>query len=281
MEQLNGESGDQGLSHHESQIGPRRRRPLRRLHDPAPPRLGRHRAAKPKGDYATKLAQGAVREGCNVTVDCGGDSTLTEIVEGVIGTDAAVGTIPGGTANLWAHEFSISERRRVDVGYVEVNSRHGQHFLLLAGIGFDGAIIGRLDIRLKNRLGPLAVGLAAVEALPSLHAVPVQIEMDTLHWQGGLSQLVMGNTRRYAGFTRMTPDALIDDGMLDVCLITAKGAVSAGRQLGSLAQRPRPTSSETYRAASVTVHSPVSLPLELDGGEYDMDHVEPTEDGVV
>jgi hypothetical protein len=94
---------------------------------------------------------------------------------------------------------------------------------------------------------------------------------------------VLGNTRRYAGFTRMTPDAFIDDGLLDVCLITAKGAISASRQLGSLVLRKRPSlaSAETYRAASVTIHSPVALPLELDGGAYDMDDVEPTADGVV
>ncbi|HEV2461617.1 MAG TPA: diacylglycerol kinase family protein, partial [Ktedonobacterales bacterium] len=65
---------------------------------------------KLKGDHATKLAKEAAHEGCNVVVDCGGDSTLGEIVEGVTGTDVAVGTIPGGTANLWAHEVGISER---------------------------------------------------------------------------------------------------------------------------------------------------------------------------
>ena len=251
---------------------------------------------KLKGDYASKLAQDAAREGCNVVVDCAGDGTLSEIVEGVVGTDAAVGAIPGGTANLWAHEVGISrrlavaamqlvasERRRVDVGYVEVNSGHGQHFLLVAGIGLDGAIVGRVNKRLKNRIGPLAVGLAAVEALPSFHAVPVRIEMDGVHWQGRVSQIVLGNTRRYAGFTHMTPDAFMDDGLLDVCLITAKGAISASRQLGALVlrQHPSPASAETYRAASVSVHSPVALPLELDGGTYDMDNVDPTADGVV
>ncbi|HEV2459470.1 MAG TPA: YegS/Rv2252/BmrU family lipid kinase, partial [Ktedonobacterales bacterium] len=221
---------------------------------------------KLKGDHATKLAKEAAHEGCNVVVDCGGDGTLSEIVEGVMGTDVAVGTIPGGTANLWAHEVGISERlpvaalqlvaserRRVDVGYVEVNGSRGQHFLLVAGIGLDGAIVRRVNKRRKNHTGPLAVGLAAVEALPTVHAVPVQILMDDLHWQGRITQIVLGNTRRYAGFTRMTPDAFMDDGLLDVCLITAKGPISASRQLGSLVlrKRPSPASAETYRAASV------------------------------
>src|SRR5690348_3638118 len=72
---------------------------------------------KRHGGDATKLARAAVQEGCTVVVDCGGDGTLNEIIEGVAGTSAAVGTIPGGTANLWAHEVGIS--RRPDVAALQ------------------------------------------------------------------------------------------------------------------------------------------------------------------
>ena len=83
---------------------------------------------KLKGGMAEDLAREAVQDGYNVVVDCGGDGTLSEIVNGVVGADIAVGTLPGGTANVWAHEMGISTqlrraamqlvtatRRRVDV----------------------------------------------------------------------------------------------------------------------------------------------------------------------
>jgi YegS/Rv2252/BmrU family lipid kinase len=249
------------------------------------------------GGHATELAQEAVRAGYNVVVDCGGDGTLNEIVEGVVGTDAAIGTLPGGTANLWAHETGISrnlgvaalqlvsaERRRVDVGQVTVNGKHKQHFVLMAGLGIDGAILTHLSKTLKNRIGKLAYAPALVRAMPELHAVPVRLEMDGLHWQGQVSQVIVGNTRRYASFTRITPDAYADDGLLDICLISARGPLSAARQLTTLAlrQRPSPASAQTYRAANITLTAPVVLPLQVDGGSVDLDEQDDlTAEGVI
>jgi YegS/Rv2252/BmrU family lipid kinase len=229
-------------------------------------------------------------------VNCGGDGTLSEIIDGVMGSDVAVGSLPGGTANLWAHEVGISsrlrvaavqlasaERRRVDVGHVTINGRHGQYFLLMAGLGLDGAVIARVSKPLKNLIGSAAVGLAAVQALPTFRAVPAQVTLNDVQWEGRVSQIVVGNTRRYGSFTRMTPDAFIDDGQLDVCLITATDALSAGRQFASLLlrQRPSPDSAEYYRASSITVRTPSALPLEIDGGSVSMKKMQPTKEGMI
>lgn len=251
---------------------------------------------KLKGGMAEELARDAARKGYNVVVDCGGDGTLSEIVNGVVGTDVAVGTLPGGTANVWAHEMGISHqlrraamqlvtatRRRVDVGHVDVNGKHGAYFLMMAGIGIDAAVMTRVNKKLKNRIGKLAIGLAAVEALPSVMIAPVQVDMDGSHWQGKVSQIVIGNTRRYGGFTSMTPYAYANDGQLDACLITAATPLAGMRQLASLALRGRPSSatSEVYRAASIVIRSPIVFPLETDGGVIDLDEDNLTPQGVV
>ena len=86
----------------------------------------------------------------------------------------------------------------------------------MAGLGLDGAVIAGVSKPLKNRIGPLAVGLAALRALPGFHVVPVRVEIDDVQWYGRISQIVIGNTRRYAGFTRITGGAYIDDGLLDL-----------------------------------------------------------------
>ena len=247
------------------------------------------------GGHATKLARQAVNDGYQVVVDCGGDGTLNEIVEGVVGTDVTVGTLPGGTANLWAHEVGISpqlavaatqlvgaQRRRVDVGRVAVNGGHKHHFMLMAGIGLDGAVLQHLSKPLKNRIGPLAYAPAAVKALRSLKSVPVHVDMDGIQWNGHVSQILVGNTRRYGNFTRITRDAFMDDGLLDLCLMTATGPVSLGRQMGSLLVRQRPSSAlaQTYRAATVTIQSQVLLPLQVDGGLVHLDEDDVTARGV-
>ena len=94
------------------------------------------------GGHATDLARDAVKRRVRRHHRGRGDGTVGEIVDGVVGSDVAVGVLPGGTANLWAHEIGVSldlglaalqligaQRRRIDVGHVAINGAHGQHFL--------------------------------------------------------------------------------------------------------------------------------------------------------
>ena len=250
---------------------------------------------KDHGGAATEIARAAAAEGCDVVVDCGGDGTLNEIVAGLVGTDVAVGVLPGGTVNLWANELGIdgrlriaatqlvgAVRHRVDVGCVTANGAHAQYFLLVAGLGLDGAVMARVSKPLKKRLGQVAVGLAALQALPSFSSFPVRARLDDLPWEGRVAQIIVGNTRRYGGFTAATPAALADDGQLDVCLIRADGLLAAGRQLGALvfAGHPSKDSAETYRVARATVAAAQPLPLQLDGGDGTIDDLDAGAEGV-
>jgi diacylglycerol kinase (ATP) len=238
-----------------------------------------------KGD-AADIARGAAKDGCDPVVNCGGDGTLNEIVDALAGSDVAVGTIPGGTANVWSKQVGIaqrsrvaatqlvaSERVRVDLGKVEIGGKHGRHFLMMAGLGADGSVMQRSSRGLKNRIGPLAVGVGAVEALPTLKTTQVHVEMDGVVWDGAVSEIIVGNTRDYGGFTEIARDAYIDDGMLDLCIFTTDGLVSAVRQLTSMVihKQPSEASSEYYRAATTTVRATSPLPLQLDGSDVDVD----------
>lgn len=236
---------------------------------------------KTKGGEAMALARAAAADGCTVVVDCAGDGTLNEIAAGLVGTDVTVGVLPGGTANLWATELGVDKRlrvaatqlvgaarHRVDVGCVEIDGEDRRYFLLFAGLGLDGAVMERVSKPLKRRLGPIAVGIAALRALPSFTSVPVRATLDEQPWEGRVAQVIVGNTRRYGGFTRITPDAVADNGQIDVCLVTAEGLIDAGRQLGALVfeQHPSPASAETYRVSRLAIEAPQPLPLQLDGG---------------
>ncbi|HZU11854.1 MAG TPA: diacylglycerol kinase family protein [Chloroflexota bacterium] len=238
-----------------------------------------------KGD-AARLARTAVKDGFDPIVNCGGDGTLNEIVDALAGSDVAVGTIPGGTENVWSKQIGISqrsrvaamqlmvsERVRVDLGKVEIDGKHTHHFLMMAGLGADGTVMQHTSRGLKNRIGPLAVGVAAAEALPALQTVPVQINMDGVRWDGAVSEIVVGNTRDYGGFTEITRNAYVDDGLLDLCIFTTDGVLSTVRQLTSLVihRQPSEASSECYRAARITVQADSPLPLQLDGSVLDLD----------
>jgi len=251
--------------------------------------------ATERAGHATTLAAEAVANGVSIVVACGGDGTLGETIDGVIGSAAAVGVLPGGTANLWAREVGISpdlslatlqligaQRRRIDVGRVAINGEAEQHFLLMAGLGLDGAVVAGLSDALKERVGMLAYAPAIFNAVRRTTRFPVTVDLDGVAWQGEVVQLIVGNTRRYASVTSVTPDAFVDDGRLDVCLLTPTGVRAITRQLASLLVRRRPdrVSAVSDRVGKLTVHTQSAIPLQLDGSPVDQGAVVPGADGV-
>lgn len=221
-----------------------------------------------------------------------------------------VGVIPGGTANVWAGEIGVptdpvkaalslvnSEPRKVDVGHVDIlgldfpqtedaQGKNGQkkkmkpskgstkakhHFLLMAGLGIDAAIMGNVSKPLKYRIGPLAVGLSAAKELPSQHPFPIEIRTSADDseplWRGEAIQVVIGNTRRYGDIAEMTPDAYIDDGVLDVCVVTSGDPLSTMQQITSLLLRKKPDNltAEYFHGAHLYIRVPASVPMQLDG----------------
>jgi YegS/Rv2252/BmrU family lipid kinase len=228
------------------------------------------------------------------------------------GHSSVVGILPGGTANQWAHEIGMpldpvqaaltlvnSDAREVDIGYIEVqaltfpgttnhqeqgkkvqtaNPNVRDHFLLTAGLGIDAAVISHTSKSLKQRIGRLAFDVAAAKVLPTQHAFPVEIcvgdkPKDTHQvWRGEALQLILGNTRRYADVVELTPDAYIDDGVLDLCVITAESPLSAVQQATSLLLRRKPddNTTEYVRNAHLSITVPASIQLQVDGSAVDL-----------
>jgi diacylglycerol kinase family enzyme len=127
-------------------------------------------------DHATELCRQAAREGYDVVVAFGGDGTLNEAANGLIGSNTPLCCLPGGRANVYCRMLGIPtdvvdatehllgmahdwNPRRVDVG--RVNDRH---FLFSAGVGLDASVVERVDAhpRLKARLGEWYYTWAAV-----------------------------------------------------------------------------------------------------------------------
>jgi diacylglycerol kinase (ATP) len=252
-----------------------------------------------------ELAARAAEAGYDFVVAYGGDGTVNHVVNGVLALSdtrsAAVGVIPGGTANVWAAEVGIpidpvraaralveSRVQTVDVGHVGVESMDlgsdasftdgsagsargaRRYFLLMAGLGVDASLMAQTPTGLKHKLGVAAVALTALKMLPSLRTYPVRItsgDRGEPVWQGRALQLVVGNTRLYGKITKMTPDARLDSGVLDLSAITAAGRVSALLQVVAVLARGRPSRGNpaASRSARFRVTAPASVDLQLDG----------------
>jgi len=263
-------------------------------------------ALKEFGGHTMQLATEAADDGYDLVIGYGGDGTLNEVVNGVMASRrgrSTVGVIPGGTTNVWATEIGLpeepvkaslllinSEGRRVDLGHVEADSRpyprrtrerlkerlasgDRHHFLLMAGLGIDAAILRRVNKPLKEKIGAAAVALAAAKELPSQRAFPIEIRSagaggkEGVHWAGEALQVIIGNTRRYGNITEVTPDAYIDDGALDVCVITAGDPLTTIQQILSILLHREPGNgrSEYFQSAHFWISVPASVDLQLDG----------------
>ena len=258
-------------------------------------------ALKEFGGHTMQLAKDAAEAGYDLVIAYGGDGTLNQVVNGVMAAKnsrSIVGIIPGGTANVWAHEIGIpedpvkaalllinSEGRKVDLGHVDVDylaqkkegttSGGRRHFLLMAGLGVDAAVMGRVSTTLKEKIGNAAVALAAVKVLPTQHTFPIEIRTsgagreEGVLWKGEAIQVIVGNTRRYGNIAELTPEAYIDDGALDVCVITAGDPLNTIEQIVAfLLQRKNGNEhSESFQGAHFRITVPACVGLQLDGSQ--------------
>jgi YegS/Rv2252/BmrU family lipid kinase len=118
------------------------------------------------------LTREAVSRGCDAVIVCGGDGTVHEVLQALVGTDVALGVVPMGTANALASDLGLgpsAERAirsllraqpvRVPVGRISFNDADGspqsRYFTVAAGIGADALLMARMDPVLKRRLGYL------------------------------------------------------------------------------------------------------------------------------
>ena len=129
--------------------------------------------ATPGPNKAGELARMAIKQGCNLILAAGGDGTINETVNGMVGAelghDVAFGALPAGTANVLANEVGLSHRpdraaaqllhavpTRIALGALDRAGHPRRHFVLMAGVGLDARIVYELDLGLKARAGKLA-----------------------------------------------------------------------------------------------------------------------------
>jgi YegS/Rv2252/BmrU family lipid kinase len=234
----------------------------------------------PKSRKAPKKVAEAIRAGVDLIVVWGGDGIVQRTVDVLArkkdGRKIPLAIMPAGTGNLLAGNLGIPEdlpaavdiafrgrRRRLDVGKLA-----GEHFAVMAGIGFDGAMISEADRDLKDRLGKLAYVWTGIRHVNGA-APHAKVKVDGTTWfEGEASCVLIGNVGTITGGIRAFDDARPDDGWLDVGVATAQGALQWARTLGTMAVGRSDHSPfvRMTRARRVDVKLASKLEYELDGG---------------
>lgn len=184
---------------------------------------------KDAGD-ARRFSEESAQAGVDIVAACGGDGTVMEVAQGLIGTQVPMAILPAGTANVMALELGIPTDlelatallaqgkhviRAVDMGVVNQG-----HFLLRVGIGAEAEIAINTEREAKNRLGNLAYVLSTVSALTNPQVAVFRMELDGLHVEvEGISCMIANSGNVGVQGLKILPGIDVNDGLLDVVLI--------------------------------------------------------------
>jgi diacylglycerol kinase (ATP) len=230
----------------------------------------------PKSKRAPAAVEQALEEGAELILAWGGDGMVRRCVNALRETEVPLAIVPAGTSNLFATHLGIErdigqavqaalhgDRRRLDVGCFD-----GERFAVMAGAGFDAAMIKASD-DLKDRLGRAAYVVGGASKLDS-PPFEAKIKIDGAPWyEGPASCILVGNVGELFGGIEVFADARPDDGVLDVGVLTSEGPV----QLVRAAARTAAGSAEKSPFVRVTQARKVRVKLdrkvryELDGGD--------------
>lgn len=239
------------------------------------------RETREPGD-ARRFAREAMEAGSGIIIAGGGDGTVGEIVDGLVsGSDLpqslpSLGIMPLGTANDLARACGIPleplEALRLAVSgpdvRVDVGRVNGRCFLNMATGGFGTQVTVETADEMKQSLGRIAYLLTALTRFTSIRPARGRVSAPGMDWQGEFFLLAVGNGRQAGGGHSLFPDALLNDGLLDVKLIPHPPGDEFAQILGVLLREglgvggPTPVSARVPR---VQIETEEPMQVNLDG----------------
>lgn len=239
-----------------------------------------------EGGDAERYVAEAIADGVDTVIAGGGDGTLSEVATTLAHRDEdaaalpSLGLLPLGTANDFATAATIPtdpvqaldlihRQPPQPIDLLRLQAPDGLHWAAnLASGGFGTQVTLETDAGLKKMLGGLAYLLTGIAKLGKIEPIRARVHGEGFEWEGDFIALGIGNGRQAGGGQGLCPDALIDDGLLDVTVVPElSGAV--GATVGTLVTQGQHAALERVAARAqlrwVEIESPQPLNLNLDG----------------
>lgn len=222
---------------------------------------------------ARALAARAVSEGFTTVVAAGGDGTINEVVNGLAGSNVALGLLPVGTMNVFATELGLPMDvqkcwKIIEEGktrMVDLPVANGQYFIQLAGVGLDAQVVEETSREFKKNFGPLSYVISASQ-IAARKPPKIFVESDDSPPREG-SFMLIGNGRYYGGPFVLFNDAKVDDGKLDVLIFRNLSHLDIIRYLQGIMFGTHIDlhDVEYFQTSRVRVTSEERVPVEVDG----------------
>jgi len=199
------------------------------------------------GAHTVELAKQASAEKKEAVFAIGGDGTIGNIVNGLIGTETALGVLPAGTANVWSIELGLQPfdwmhpwvlRKNASIlanapcYAVDVGMCNEHSFMMWAGIGLDALTIHSMEprIRLEKFFTMPEYTARTIWQAAQWNGIKLRLWIDEHEIEGQYILAVSTNIRHYlGGHSKLSPNAYLDDGLLDIWLFSGNNLGDALR----------------------------------------------------
>ena len=224
---------------------------------------------------AGRIATRCAAEGAEIVAAAGGDGTLSEVLNGIMGSRVTLGLLPFGTGNDFSrtvglygslpravHTLFAGTPKPIDVGRVA-----DRYFLNVAGCGFDAAVADCANRGPRWLTGATAYICAVLQTLAQFRAADLRLTIDGVERSQRAMMCSVANAQTYGGGMRIAPTARLDDGLFDLCILAEAGRLEFIRAFprvfkGTHTTHPKIT---MLQARHVRIESTPALPLLIDG----------------
>jgi diacylglycerol kinase (ATP) len=180
-------------------------------------------------NMAGELGRAAIERGFDVVLAAGGDGTINEVLNGIVGSQIVFGALPAGTANVLANEIGLARRPdlaaaqlldavplRIGAGAFDHPGSPRRHFLMMAGAGLDARIVHELDLELKRKIGKLSYWHGGFKQLGRV-LPKFRITVDGVERLAGFA--LMARVRNYGGDFEIAKNVRLTDSDFEIVIL--------------------------------------------------------------
>lgn len=223
--------------------------------------------------HAQEIA-GDLKESDSIIVVAGGDGTIHEVVNGIIGGNCTLGILPIGSGNDFIKSLNINKNLRLcleniregDSITIDIGKINDIYFPNGLGIGFDAVVVMETS-KIKHLRGALIYFYAVFKALNYYKNQRVKITIDGATEEKDIFMISVGNGTSMGGGFKLTPLAKLDDGLLDVCIFNSLTKMEVYKNLPKAIHGKHLELSQVdlRRTTKLTVESETGIPFHTDG----------------
>ncbi|MFQ5823727.1 MAG: diacylglycerol/lipid kinase family protein [bacterium] len=174
---------------------------------------------------ATEFAVQAVDNNADLVVAIGGDGTINEVGSGLVNTDVTMGIIPCGSGNGLARSLNIPQNveqackliSQDNFCSIDVGKANSRYFFLIAGVGFDAVVGKRFDE--YPRRGPIPYFYLGAKVFFAYRPERIKISFNSKILEINPFVIAVANGQQYGNGAIIAPDAKLNDGLFDICIV--------------------------------------------------------------